>query len=71
MHLNTQNVREIIKNYLFYYMKMNPRVFASNAFLIDVWTNFDSQIDDFFVPETPFSYLNRTLGLNLVPWALF
>ena len=53
MHLDTQNVPEIIKNHLFYYMKMNRRFFASNAFLIDFGTNFGSKMEYFFVVGTP------------------
>ena len=65
MHLDTQNVPEIIKNHLFYYMKMNRRFFASNAFLIDFGTHFGSKMETFSLLGPPFSHLNRTLGLNL------
>ena len=50
---------------------MNRRFFASTAFWIDFGTHFGSKMDEFFVPKTPFSHLNRTLGLNLAPWVSF
>ena len=53
MHLETQNVPEIIKNHLFYYMKMNRRFFASNAFLIDFGTHFRFKMEYFFVVGAP------------------
>ena len=71
MHLDTQNVPEIIKNHLFYYMKMNRRFFASIVFLIDFGVHFGSKLEHFFVVGAPFSHLNRTLRFNLALWVSF
>ena len=65
--MGTQNGAKIMKFHVFCYMKMNPRVFVSSAFLIDFLTKFGSRKYDVFVQETPLFASKSHSGPQLGP----